>query len=388
MSIKELESTEAHPKGGVCIREFSRKGTKTFKSEGTVWRDEFKTKKDYSIAIDEMKAKLGKEVQAKAKGVKPMYAIEAQGETTLEAVARDRIRKSGDSSMLCYFEEIIKLCGDTQPENYRKAYYATIQYLEDTKSPKNGKMRAVSTINRYKSVFRMIFNHATNGMDEPIVFVPVKIKLKKEPERDRVWTPAQKERIFAAMEEMDSWLYWPVYFSSFNPIRASDLFGFDDPEDFNPGLRKDDFKELKNWVEFSAKKTSEDNDRPTYLKQIDFCLVRYFKSLPPDIDYLFPRKMPDGSYRPVLMSKKGREYDLEWERICEKAEVVGLRWHDLKHCAITFLLDHGYTKMDLQQCGIQYSEAMINRYYHFDADKAPVIKGFEKPGLKLFEKEA
>lgn len=384
MSKKELEPTSQHPEGGVCIREFSRKGTKTFKSEGTVWRDEFKTKKDYSIAIDEMKVKLSKEVQAKKEGVKPMYAIEAQGETTLEAVARDRIRKHGDSSMLCYFEEIIKLCGDTQPENYRKAYYATIQYLEDTKSPKNGKMRSVATINRYKAVFRMIFNHATNGMDEPIIFVPVKIEQVEEDERDRVWTPLEKKKIFAAMEAMDSWLYMPVYFSSINPIRASDLFGY---ADTNPGLRRESFNEAKNWIEFNASKTKT-KKRFTYLKQIDEKILDFFAAIPADCDHLFPRKLPDGSYRPVLMSKSGREYDLEWEKICEKAGVTDFHWHDLKHCAITFLLDHGYTKMDLQQCGIQYSEAMINRYYHFDADKAPVIKGFEKQTLKLFKKEA
>lgn len=193
MSKKELEPTSQHPEGGMCIREFSRKGTKTFKSEGTVWRDTFPSKKDYTTAIKEMEVKLSKEVQAKKNGVKPMYQIEAQGETTLEAVARDRIRKHGDSSMLCYFEEIIKLCGDTQPENYRKAYYAAIEYLETTKSPKNGKMRSVSTINRYKAVFRMIFNHATNGMDEPIIFVPVKIVLKKR-RKETVYGLPQKRK--------------------------------------------------------------------------------------------------------------------------------------------------------------------------------------------------
>ena len=52
-----------------------------------------------------------------------------------------------------------------------------------------------------------------------------------------------------------------------------------------------------------------------------------------------------------------------------EARIDNFRWHDLKHCAITWMLDSGYTERDLQNLGIQYSPAMINRYYLTDAQK-------------------
>ena len=53
----------------------------------------------------------------------------------------------------------------------------------------------------------------------------------------------------------------------------------------------------------------------------------------------------------------------------EEARIDDFHWHDLKHCAITWMLDNGYTERDLRNLGIQYSPAMINRYYHTDAAK-------------------
>ncbi len=47
-----------------------------------------------------------------------------------------------------------------------------------------------------------------------------------------------------------------------------------------------------------------------------------------------------------------------------------MTWHDLKHCSITWMLDNGFSELDLKNLGIQYNAQMIARYYHRDADKA------------------
>lgn|GEM_PF-2827943 len=44
-------------------------------------------------------------------------------------------------------------------------------------------------------------------------------------------------------------------------------------------------------------------------------------------------------------------------------------WHDLKRCAITWILDNGYSDRDLINLGIQYTPSMIDRYYKHDSNK-------------------
>ena len=48
------------------------------------------------------------------------------------------------------------------------------------------------------------------------------------------------------------------------------------------------------------------------------------------------------------------------------------------------MLDTGYTERDLRNLGIQYSPAMINRYYHTDAGKVPHKVPLKVPHLKTF----
>ena len=357
------------------------------KREKTVLFSDFKSKRESLEEAEKTLLSFKRELRASTPAIKTGSLTVTPKSSTFESVARDRIAKHGDASMAGYFDRLIALCGSKRPEEWREAYYLTIQRLRTVPSPRTGQPVSESTINRYQSVFRMIFVHA---LDERIISeMPVKITTTEEEGRDRVWTPGEKEKIFKAMEELNSWLYLPVYFSAVNPIRASDLFGNED--DGNPGLRRSDWKPESNWVQFLASKTGRGKrakKRPTFLKQIDERIRDHFESLPESCDHLFPRILPDGSCRPVIVGDSLREYDREWERICDKAEVTDLRWHDLKHCAITFLLDNGYSELDLKNCGIQYSKKMIDRYYHFDAAKAPVIQGYGRPGLKLLERQA
>jgi integrase len=75
-----------------------------------------------------------------------------------------------------------------------------------------------------------------------------------------------------------------------------------------------------------------------------------------------------------LVDEGGSVYSLgnfkkHWHLILAAANVEDFRWHDLKHCAITWMLDNGFSERDLKNLGIQYSPAMIDRYYHADASK-------------------
>lgn len=394
--IKQVQPTDLHKDGGYeCKHVVKRRidgKDKYFPVTKFVWFEDYLSKKACELAAKAIEAKCIEEAQAKAEAFLKGTEIAKKKEDvwTLERVALDRIDKYGDASMSVQFKEIIELAGKSLPEDFIDSYNETIKKLRETpiKGMKRNRYRSETTINRYKSVFRMIFQHAVKvrALPPDHIAADYDFDFAYEEGRDRVWTEDEKERIFQAMEELDSWLKYAVYFASVNPIRASDLFG--NAKEGNPGLRRRDYDPLKNWVAFLASKTGKsrrakaDKRRPTFLKQIDDKLRDYFSSIPKTCDHLFP-KMQNGFCMPI--DKLFQGYRNEWERICKKAKVHGLRFHDLKHCAITYLLDHGYTERDLKQCGIQYSTAMINRYYHFNADKAPVIAGFEKPTLRLYE---
>jgi integrase len=66
------------------------------------------------------------------------------------------------------------------------------------------------------------------------------------------------------------------------------------------------------------------------------------------------------------------DFKNHWHAVLREAGITGFTWHDLKHCAITWMLDNGYSERDLKNLGIQYSRSLIDRYYHHDAVKVVV----------------
>jgi len=178
-------------------------------------------------------------------------------------------------------------------------------------------------------------------------------ELLPETSRNRVLSDDECDRITNVMKRRDSYLYWPFIFSLKNPIRKGDF----------QSLTRDNFDWFKPWVHFYPSKTRKKKNRETYLPFLDSSLLSYFKSLPGDCPYLFPYIDKKGNWH------KLNDFRKHWYSILNEAKVSDFRWHDLKHCAITWILDNGYSERDLKNLGIQYSPEMINRYYFFDANK-------------------
>ncbi|MBN1578228.1 MAG: tyrosine-type recombinase/integrase [Chitinispirillaceae bacterium] len=174
-----------------------------------------------------------------------------------------------------------------------------------------------------------------------------------EEARDRVLSPDEETRLLAALERNNSYLLIPVKFSLKNPIRKGDLIS----------LTRENLDRFRPWVHFYASKTRTRKNRETVLPFLNNEILSYFDELPPECLYLFPRGVRNGEYVPL------GDFKNHWHTMLREARIDDFRWHDLKHCAITWMLDTGYTERDLRNLGIQYSPAMINRYYHTDASK-------------------
>jgi integrase len=226
-----------------------------------------------------------------------------------------------------------------------------LQILKREKSPMTKRQRKPATINRYISCAKMVCNFAIKN--ELLSKNPmVRFSKDTEEERDRVLSDAERLRLLNTLEHNNSYLYWPVYFSLKNPIRKGDLFS----------LTKENLDMFKPWVHFYARKTRRRRFRETCLPFIDEKLMHYFNTLPADCDLLFPN-IEKGEY------KKPIDFRKHWSNILEEAKIENFRFHDLKHCAITWMLDAGYSERGLKNLGIQFSDKMIDRYYKHDANK-------------------
>lgn len=239
---------------------------------------------------------------------------------------------------------------------FRFARYLSLKISEP--SARTGKVLKNSSINRFVQTARMIFGFAAKGENRSITGITQNplhgYSLREEESRDRVLTNGERFRLYRALIELKSYLLMPVYFSLRNPIRRGDLFR----------LTKENLDLSRPWIHFYAAKTMKRKKRETVLPFLDSRLIEYFRSIPAECRYLFPmRKTKDGKYLKIGEIKK------HWAKVLEKARIEDFHWHDLKHCAVTSVLDGGLPVLNLKTLGIQFNEKMVERYYHHDSMK-------------------
>jgi len=224
-------------------------------------------------------------------------------------------------------------------DNFSVEYLNFITRLET--EPYKKKMRSVATISKYKAYTRAILMFCYNmGIIEKM---PIrKFNVKPGDERDRILNPDEKLKLLNTLQRNESYLYWPVYFSLTNPIRRGDLVK----------LTRENWEPFENWVSFYASKTRKKQNRPTYLTEIDEPLIDYLNSIPPG-NLLFP-----------LTSFK-----THWATMLRQANIKHFQFRDLKHCAITHMMDSNYTRDMLKGQGIQFTDKMIDLYRKYDIRK-------------------
>lgn len=228
-----------------------------------------------------------------------------------------------------------------------------ITLLKSEKSERTGCLYSQGTINRIIQYTKTALNFCVRR--ELIDRNPIGgVKKGADDVRDRILSEDEEYRLLNTLRTNDSQLYWALRFSLKNPIRRGDLVS----------LTRSNLDMTKPWIHFYPQKTKKRKKRETCLLFLDDDLLSYFASLPADCPYLFPC-INDDKWRQL----NDGDFNVHWHSILEKAEIEDLHWHDSKHCAITWMLDNGYTERDLKNLGIQYNDAMIDRYYHHDAKK-------------------
>jgi hypothetical protein len=303
--------------------------------------------------------------------------------TNLSDAIKLRIAREGDSGISGYFRRIATRWGVSTPDQWRDTYYEAINRLSVEYSFKTKDIISPATLNRYKSAFALIFKFAIK--EQVISDLQIEYDLDHEEGRDRILSPEEWTRLQEVME--GHWLEMSIKFAYYNPVRAADQFGFKskvDPDDNNEGLRIKHWNREKNRIEFRAHKTFNRKKnrkvQTTYLMQINDEMKAYFESLPQDPEqHLFPQ-IKDGEIKPMRMQEGDYGYRLAFELLLKKAGIENFNWHDLKHCAITYIVRNlpptVNVFMYLRELGIQFSEKMVMKYFHADVDEAPRLEGF------------
>jgi integrase len=256
-------------------------------------------------------------------------------------------------SIRCLIDRMKNELGRIRHEEIKERFGDFLDALRTEKAEKTGRIVSPATRNRYLVYGKIAYSFAVKR--GKLKENPLK-EFDRETEfaRDRVWTPEERKRIFETLEKRKSHLYWPVYFASMNPIRKGDLIA----------LTRENFNPFKPEIHFIPQKTGKRIQRETNLVCLDERMLSYLKSLPADCPLLFPRFDEKGKWHSL------GDFKNEWKAVLKDAKVSGMVPHDLKHCAITWMLDNGFRELDLRNLGIQYTPAMVRRYYHEDADKA------------------
>jgi integrase len=298
-----------------------------------------------------VEVQLQKELAETAAGKKRSLKVETFG----EALEYFREHTNADLTKVdVLISRMIRDIGAVPIRDLAQKFGEYLTLLKSERSKVSGNILSVVTRNKLLCYAKTALNLC---MKRGLIDRNPLAGFSKQPEepRDRVLSADEEERLLSALKRNDSYLYWPVRFSLRNPIRKGDLIT----------LTRANLDRFKPCIHFRASKTWKLKQRETVLIFLDDDLLEYFDRLPKECELLFPR------------TEKGEflgDFKTHWHRMLKEARIEDFHWHDLKHCAITSMMDEGYNEHDLRGLGIQFSPAMIARYYHHDVDEVLLKK--------------
>jgi len=209
-------------------------------------------------------------------------------------------------------------------------------YLRKTRKP--------ATVNRYLSTLRQVFNVAKRWKmyygENP---VSVSGLLAEDNQRNRVLTPQEEKRLFASSAE------------HLKPILITA---------FNTGMRRGEILSLK-WsnVDFDNNMLIIDalNNKSKRVKRVplNYVMSTMLKQLK-----LKNQKLSED----VFLSDEGRplkDVKTAFLNACRRAEIQGLRFHDLRHTAATRMQESGVGIVEITKIlGNSSIEMTMKRYVH------------------------
>jgi len=226
--------------------------------------------------------------------------------------------------------------------------------LRVTKAYRKETNFAPATINRYLASLADVLSYAVRELGwlqlNPMRMVS---KLPEENERVRVLLPEERAALLQACKQSKSpWLYPVVLLALSTGARKMEIMNVRWPEvDFD--------KQVIRLLE-----TKNKTKRAIPLTGLAYkVLQNLHKQRRKDTDFVFPRE--DGK-APIELKK-------HWESAIQLADIKDFRFHDLRHTAASYLLEHGATLPELSAILGHKDVQMIKRYAHLSEQHSVAV---------------
>jgi integrase len=221
--------------------------------------------------------------------------------------------------------------------------------------PGNAKPQKISnaTVNRELTCLKTLFNKAVEwGQLEINPAVKVK-KLREPKQKERILSSAESEKLI----EASSADLKPVLIIALNTgMRRGEILS----------LRWDDVDLRKGFIFIKDSKSGQSRNIP-----INERVFETLKSLPQNSDFVFFNPGTNGHIQDVKTAFKGA---------CRRAGIQGLRFHDLRHTAASWMVEAGVDLVTVSKILGHSSIQMTMRYAH------PTPENMRRAVSKLSEK--
>ncbi len=216
------------------------------------------------------------------------------------------------------------------------------------KAISSGKKCSPATLNRPIEIVRAVFNHLVDLEEIPKnPITKIRFPRRKEQARNRYLTRDERLALMNAIERHRPHILPIISFMLTVPCRVSELTTAR-VEQYNPFNRT-------IFIPPSRSKAGI----PIY-KPIPPEMYSYFDNLPAGCKWLFYREDPPGVYRPISIRKA-------WSECLRVAGLTDLRIHDLRHVAVTDLIDKGNPDEVVRVIAGWTSTYMLRKYYDNDS---------------------
>ncbi len=227
-------------------------------------------------------------------------------------------------------------------------HYAALMRMMPT--PSTGKKLSGGSVNRYRAMVAATLNLAValGVLPKSPLSAAVWPKAKETP-RDRFLDHMEVQRLLNVLEARARHLLPMVRFALRVPCRKAELVN----------MKRADLDLFHNAIRVHNGTTK--NEDGTW-KPIPPELVEYFRTLPPETDFLFFRREA-GKCLPL------GDFHKTWQTCLKLAGIKDFRFHDTRHIAATTLVDNGTPERAVMDIA-GWRTNMLSTYYKSSSKKA------------------
>lgn len=234
--------------------------------------------------------------------------------------------------------------------SFADAFEQYLRVLKNTPPRNSTKIRSNASANRFVEIARAAFRL---GVDLEILKINPITKARfpkgEEKPRDRYLNEVEELRLLSIIEQHRPYLLPFIQFSFIVPCRKMELVE----------AKREQYNQITNTVYIPTSKAKIPIHKP-----VPEHLKAYFRSIPADCPFLFYRQDKAGEYHSLGDFKRA------WAYCLKMAGLSDYRVHDLRHRAVTGLIETGNTENIVADvCGWK-STAMLKNYRHINTLKS------------------